>query len=93
MIRSAPAPIRWWLKLTGFSGITLPPFAIYVLAEQMGNQRLRRHEEAHWEQYKRMGAVKFYAAYLWFTIRYGYWNNPLEVQAREAENDDGLQRP
>ena len=85
MIRSAPAPIRWFLKATGFAGITLPPFGIYVLSERLGDMRLRRHEEAHWEQAKRMGTVRWYATYLWYTLRHGYWNNPLEVEAREHE--------
>ena len=51
----ARAPIRWWLKLTGFSGITLPPLGIYVLAEHMYSDRLIRHEQAHWRQWQRMG--------------------------------------
>lgn len=90
MIRSAPAPIRWLMKATGFAGITLPPFGVFVLPDRMSDMRLRRHEEAHWRQYQRMGAVKFYVTYLWYTIRYGYWMNPLEVEAREH---DGLHRP
>lgn len=71
--------------MTKFAGITLPPFGIFLLEERMGDQRLRLHEEAHWAQAKRLGVVKFYALYAWYSIRHGYWNNPLEVQAREAE--------
>jgi hypothetical protein len=29
-----------------------------------------------------MGAVRFTLTYLWYQIRYGYWDNPLEVDAR-----------
>ena len=86
MIRSAPAPIRWWLKLTGFAGITLPPFGAYILPTRLQDERLRRHEAAHWAQYERMGVLGFYLTYLWYTIRHGYWNNPMEVEAREAEH-------
>jgi hypothetical protein len=33
-----------------------------------------------------MGAVKFYATYLWYNLRYGYVNNPMEVEARQFQN-------
>lgn len=85
MIRSARGPLRWWLKLTRFKGITLPPFGVFLLAEHMGNMKLRLHEEAHWRQAKEMGTMKFYLLYLYYSIRYGYWNNPMEVEARQAE--------
>ena len=85
MIRVAKGPLRWWLKLTGFAGITLPPVGIYILAERINDERLRKHELAHWEQYKRMGLLRSYLLYTWYSIRYGYWNNPLEIEARAAE--------
>ncbi len=84
--RTARGPIRWWLKLTRFKGITLPPFGVFLLAEHMGDQPLRLHEEEHWRQAKELGTIKFYALYLWYSLRHGYFNNPMEVQARKAEN-------
>ena len=84
--KTARGPVRWWLRLTGFGGVCLPPFGIYILAERMDNERLVRHEQAHWAQYERMGFLGFYLTYLWYTIRHGYWNNPMEVEARGAEN-------
>jgi hypothetical protein len=86
MIRTARGPLRWWLRLSGFKGITLPPFGVFLLAEHMGNQPLRLHEEEHWRQAKELGTIKFYALYLWYSLRHGYFNNPMEVQARKAEN-------
>lgn len=83
--RPAPHIIRWFLQATGFHGVTLPPLGIYILAERIHSLRLIRHEQAHWAQYERMGAVKFYAVYLWYTLRYGYYNNPLEIEARSAQ--------
>ncbi len=85
--KSARHLIRWVLRQRGFAGVTLPPAGIYILAERMQDDRLIRHEQAHWEQYKRVGLLGFYITYLWYTIRYGYWNNPWEVEARAAEND------
>lgn len=86
MIRQAPAPVRWYLRATGFAGITLPPFGIFIVSERINDQRLRLHEMAHWHQYQRMGLLGFYLKYFWNTLRHGYWNNPMEIEARKAEN-------
>lgn len=82
MIKPARGPIRWWLRLWGFHGITLPPFAIYILAERLDDEGLIKHEQVHWAQAQRMGTLKFYATYLWQVLRYGYKNAPLEREAR-----------
>jgi hypothetical protein len=84
--RPAPHVIRWWLRLTGYAGICLPPVGIYILPQRLQDERLVRHEQAHWAQYQRMGLLGFYLTYLWYTIRHGYWNNPMEVEARGVEN-------
>jgi len=65
--------------------ITLPPLGIYAIPEYLNDERLARHENAHWNQYKRMGLFKFYGLYLWYSLRYGYRNNPMEIEARAAE--------
>lgn len=84
MIKPAPKFLRFLLR--HFDAITLPPFGIYVKAERMNDEILIRHEMCHWAQYQRMGAVKFYAMYLWYSLRYGYWMNPMEVEARMSAN-------
>ncbi len=81
----APHVIRWFLRATGFAGITLPPLGIFILAERLGEDRLVRHEQAHWAQAQRMGVMRWYLTYIWYTIRYGYRNNPMEIEARAAE--------
>jgi hypothetical protein len=45
-----------------------------------------RHEQAHADQIAQYGVIGFYAKYLWFTLRHGYRNNPLEELARKAED-------
>jgi hypothetical protein len=84
-IYPARGPVRWYLKATGFWGITLPPFGVFVLAEYLHDEKLKRHEMAHWEQAQRLGSVKFYVQYLWLLARYGYQNHPMEIEARAAE--------
>ena len=83
--RPARGPIRWFLRRTGYAGICLPPVGIYILAEHMYSDRLIRHEQAHWRQWQRMGTIRFYAAYLWGLVRYGYRDHPMEIEARAAE--------
>lgn len=83
--KPAPHIIRWFLRTFGYGGITLPPLGIFILAERINEAPLIRHEQAHWAQYQRMGAALFYAMYLWNNLRYGYRNNPMEIEAREAE--------
>jgi hypothetical protein len=83
--RPAPHVVRWFLRTFGFGGITLPPWGVFILAERISEERLVRHEQAHWQQYQRMGMLGFYVTYIWYTIRHGYYNNPMEVEARAAE--------
>lgn len=54
-------------------------------AEFMSSPQLIRHELKHVEQYQRLGFLKFLALYGWYSLRYGYYHNPLEREARAAE--------
>ena len=83
--RLARGPLRWYLRLTGFTGITLPPFGIFLLRERFNDERLRRHEAVHWEQAQRLGVLRFYGLYLWYLLRYGYKRHPMEIEARQRD--------
>jgi hypothetical protein len=85
VVRSANGLIGWTLRRTGFAGVTLP-WGIYILPERLQDARLVRHEQEHARQINELGVIGFYARYLWFTLRHGYRNNPLEEQARKAED-------
>lgn len=70
-----------------FTAITVSKnTAWYLTFNALGTQGLRRHEEAHMEQYKRYTWVGFVILYLLYSLRYGYYNNPLEVEAREKSH-------
>lgn len=56
-------------------------------SEILRNLPYLRHEVAHVLQYKREGYVRFWLKYLWYSLRFGYKQNPYEVQAREAQTD------
>jgi hypothetical protein len=85
VIRPASGLIGWTLRRTGFAGVTLP-WGIYILPERLQDERLIKHEREHARQIEEHGVIGFYARYLWFTLRHGYQNNPLEEKARKAED-------
>lgn len=53
--------------------------------ELLSNTRLLKHELVHVAQYERYGIPGFLLRYVWYSLRYGYYRNPLEVEARAAE--------
>ncbi|WP_240671046.1 DUF4157 domain-containing protein [Lacibacter luteus] len=55
--------------------------------EFLQNERWVKHEMAHVEQYKRYGTIRFLLLYTWYSIKHGYTNNPLEVEARAKEKE------
>jgi hypothetical protein len=85
-IKTAPSFIAWFLRKQGYQGITLPPFGVFVLAGDEANKSLISHERVHWDQYLRLGALRFYATYLYYQVRYGYEKNPMEIEARTKAN-------
>ena len=58
--------------------------------EFLDDQKWLLHELKHIEQFKRYGFVSFIFLYLLESIRRGYSNNKYEVEARDAEKDEGL---
>jgi len=87
--RPAPHVIRWFLRTFGYGGITLPPWGVFILAERLGEERLVRHEHAHWRQAQRMGVMKFYVIYLWYLLKFGYSpKHPMEREALDAERGE-----
>ncbi|MBO9591611.1 MAG: DUF4157 domain-containing protein [Niabella sp.] len=56
----------------------------------LADERWVRHELKHIEQYQRYGILKFLFKYLAQAIKYGYYNCPLEKEARAAEQDAAI---
>jgi hypothetical protein len=82
-VRAARHIILFWMNKTRFVGVALP-WAVYIHPEHLNNERLLRHERAHVEQFRREGWM-FYVRYVWYNLRFGYRNNPYEIEARAAE--------
>ena len=81
--RPARGPILWWLRATGYGGITMPWGRAYLVPERLDDAGLRAHEAVHLEQIDRLGPVRFVARYLWLLARHGYERHPMEIEARE----------
>ena len=60
--------------------------------EFLTNTRWVRHELVHIQQFKRYGWIRFVILYLGESLRRGYYNNRFEVEARQGEHDNSLDR-
>ena len=54
------------------------------------NRRWLRHEIAHIRQFRHHGFLNFIMMYLWESLLKGYYNNRYEIEARAAENNEGI---
>ena len=66
----------------------IDPFFLKILTigEPYISETHYKHELCHIEQVKKEGRLKFIVKYLFYNIKYGYKNNPYEVEAnREAD--------
>lgn len=70
------------LNRTKILGITLWPF---IFVRPNVNDVVINHERIHIEQQKELLVLGFYILYLWWSIKYGYRNNPLEEEAYNWE--------
>lgn len=85
--RLARGPIRWFLLASRSVGIAMPWGRVYLLEPWLDDRITRIHELAHLRQIRRDGPVVFSVRYLWWLVRYGYWNNPYEVEAYRIEDE------
>lgn len=85
-IRTATGLIAAYMRLCGFAGWASFWDTIYVMPGFEHDQLLLRHERKHLEQIERDGRLLFAIKYSWWTLRYGYYMNPYEIEARAAES-------
>jgi hypothetical protein len=77
----------WWVP-GGVSGLTLwnrvylAPAARPMDSSAPAFLALVFHELIHVLQFRR-NPIRFPFRYLWHHLRFGYWNNPAEVEARQ----------
>ena len=77
------------LQLFGFYGFTFFNGTIWLRPnmEPGVKYRVMVHEARHVFQINRDGYLKFTVKYLYYLARYGYRNNPYEIDARKAANE------
>ena len=51
----------------------------------MKNKCLQIHELTHVKQIERDGIIKFSVMYTYYTIKYGYRDNPYEIEAYDMQ--------
>ncbi len=73
-------------KNSKYNAITIPPFGIFIKKERRNNENLLNHEIVHWEQFKKLGMIKFYSNYIKQFTKFGYDNMPMEIEARYNES-------
>ena len=73
-----------WIKWFGYDAITFGSH-VFITKEAFDNKQLLKHEMVHVEQYRRMGNLRFIMQYIYYHFKFGYENNPLEIEAREGE--------
>ena len=71
-----------YLRALRGAGVATPWGCIYIIDKWMHDRRLRRHELVHIAQMRREGAWKMAAKWYYYTFKYGYRDNPYEVEAR-----------
>lgn len=64
-----------WIK-----GKAVWPFVFH--SEANPSEELIEHERVHLRQQLRGLLIVFYIRYFYYHVKYGYWNNPYEVEAR-----------
>jgi hypothetical protein len=84
-VKTAKGLIKWFLYKKHFCAITIPYCGIYIVDGFQESPYLLRHERKHEEQINRLGAVRFLLTYWYYCFKYGYLDNPLEIEARSAE--------
>ena len=78
-----------FLAYFGFVGFTFWNGTIILRSglDEARAAQVEKHERQHIEQMKRDGRFAFTLKYLFFQFKYGYRNNPYEIDARKAANE------
>ena len=85
MIKVASGPLLWFMHRMKFQGWTSLWGDIYFAPGYEADAGLVRHEQKHLEQMQRDGKLVYMVKYLYWNLKYGYFLNPYEVEARSAQ--------
>jgi hypothetical protein len=76
-----------FLEFRKFGGYITSFGQVYVRAKYQRNAMLLAHEYGHVLQQRTEGRFIWSAKYYAYSLRYGYWSNPYEIDARKFAGD------
>lgn len=85
---------HWFPKFFNSLAIVLYPYIFFSIDASEVSVRLWKHEQAHFDQQKKLGLIKFLFLYAFEYVKNlfkyrnhwdAYWNITFEVEARKAE--------
>ena len=79
MVWEVIIPKKRWPLPAWIEGIIIWPFIFFNGEPSSG---IRFHEHIHADQIKRHGVIRWYIRYIYCCVRYGYRDNPFEIEAR-----------
>jgi hypothetical protein len=87
-MKKVPVTLKKGFVFPGFAGwVPLPGLIIYNPKYSVGRHFLA-HELMHVTHWQRYGVgFLFLYVFQWIKVGFNYWDIPLEVEARAAEND------
>jgi hypothetical protein len=72
---------KLWGNTRGFA------FWPFIFVVDTADKVLLQHEMVHIRQQLDGWLIGFYIKYLYYQWKYGYWNNPYEVEARKIAGE------
>jgi len=63
--------------------VTIGSCTFFTVPQDMVSNKWHAHEDFHKKQWRDGWYIGFLLKYLYFNVKYGYWNNPYEVAARD----------
>jgi len=85
-IKEAKGLSLWLLNLFNFDAWASNWNTIYIRKEYINDGNLIRHELTHIKQIEKDGRFWQPIKYMYYLVRYGYKNNPYEIEARANES-------
>jgi hypothetical protein len=85
-----PLPKIIWINrriFWRFTGMALPPFGIILSTQASNLAQVLMHEWTHFLQAEELWYIGFWIVYAVLWLAYGYWNHPMEREARENKYD------
>lgn len=85
-VKTAGRIATLFLNAFHFDAAVSPWRTIYIRERYKDDKALLNHEMAHIAQIDRDGSIKFWTLCIWYYLRHGHQNSPIEQEARRYES-------